>query len=137
MRFFGSWLALIALTSCVRIPPSFTTPSPYDPSANVTYPLEIEFSLLGPATAKVCMENAFRARPDEQFDELHPQARYKAIESIAGADNIMYERTKMERTNEQVCVTVSGHAYAIKSLHAHPGELPPNLGPLGIPMKLP
>jgi hypothetical protein len=136
MRILLSLLALLSVAGCIHNPPTFATPAPYDPSAHVPYPLEIQFNLLGPATAVVCMENAFRARPEEQFDELHPQARYKAIESVPGADNIMYERSKIVRTPEQVCMTVSGHAYAIKSLHARPGP-EAVAGAPGILMKVP
>lgn len=139
MRLLISLLALQFLANCVRSPPSFSTPAPYDPTAHVPYPLEIQYNLLGAATATACIENAFRARPEEQFAELHPQARYKAIESIAGADNIMYERSKMVRSPDQVCVTVSGHAYAIKSLHARPSEDSKGSGalPAGLQLKVP
>ena len=85
------------------------------PGLGEGYPIEAEFELLGAARGRACVARGPDVmRPAPPFDA----AIYNAINSVPGADNLVYVRGAAESTDEQVCAMVAGRAYRLRSMRA-------------------
>ena len=65
------------------------------------------------------------ASPEPLVPAAIDEARYKAIESVKGADNLLYVRVMSTVKDHQACAKVTGRAYAVRLLHARPAEFGP------------
>ncbi len=127
MRFtFIFLLTALSLGACTRWDATrHTTPAAVDPNAGTSYPLEIQYEMLGTATAEVCLQAPMFVSPEPLVSAAIDEARYKAIESVEGADNLLYVRVMSTVKGHEACAKVTGRAYAVKLLHARPAQFGP------------
>jgi hypothetical protein len=95
------------------------------------YSHEVEYELLGTATAEACMGS-------DQLKDLHDYrsadpraighgvlfegAKFDAIQKLVGCDGLVALRSKVELKNGFECTTVTGRCYRILSMRATAGH---------------
>ncbi len=130
-------IILVFLSACTSFTQRrYSTPGSTDPSIDQSYPTEVAFELLGVARGEACADLptnglAGSGQGESRIGGLYEEAKFNALESVAGADNLIYVRTKATRENNRECVVVIGHAYRAVRVHSRPavalgaGELAP------------
>jgi hypothetical protein len=114
--------SLVMLSGCASLP-AFRSPANGQPSGQQTYPLEVEYELLGTATAKACGETyGSSSDPLAIGGALYDKAKYAAIQHTDGADGLVAIRAALLLEGEQKCVTVTGRAYRLLSMRATAGH---------------
>lgn len=129
-----SALLLALLTGCATTSSHlYSTPASPAMQLEAAYPVAVDYTLLGLTSGKACekletlKKNPIPGGGAQEPGTGHPlvyqAAKYNALEKIPDADNLVSIRTRVEQTDTEQCVTVTGRAYRIASVKATPAPV--------------
>ena len=108
---------------------SHSTPPSPTPTMSASYPTEVAYDILGWASGEACSESESFALPSLTIEDggagpadLYQQAKYKALESMPEADNLMFIRTAVTDDEEKTCVKVTGRGYRVVAMASRPAS---------------
>ncbi len=129
---------LMLLVGCMpTLTTVYRTPTSVDPTPQDLPPLNVEYEILGAVTGKACgniQDYLLTGRGSVVglLPGIYEAARYKALETMPSADNLMYVRVMSENDGYDQCVTVTGRAYRVRRMAAgvdvHGVPAPPPVG---------
>ncbi len=120
-------LAVVTLAAASACAPINQYITPHQPGVHMEPLPAADYEILGQVSGKACRNKdelkklvATQTGPNREVDEnwaqetvVYYEAKFKALESLPEADNLMYVRTKAEFEDGQICVTTKGRAYRL------------------------
>lgn len=123
-------LAVLLLSTLAGCIPStgtiYGTPASTNPTLGAGYPYEADYALVGNASGEACGDlqqlvmtyGTKLATVGAAHPVLYEEAKFKALESLPAADNLMYIRLKVVNDGFKQCVTLTGRGYQVTRLRS-------------------
>lgn len=122
-------LAIVTLAAAGACTPINQYITPHQPGVHMEPLPAADYEILGQVTGKACRSKdelkklvapSTHSGAGKEVDEnwaqetvVYYEAKFKALESLPEADNLMYVRTRAEFEDGQICVTTRGRAYRL------------------------